>query len=65
MSRGSYRVSARVQQSPVVSSMSRGDVMVYLVHTNSDIGNPCTIPTVGDSALHSSVDLHRHITTET
>lgn len=64
MGGGSYRVSPRGQQSPVVSSTSRGDVVVYLLHTNGCIGNSCTIPYVRDSALYSPVDLQRHITTQ-
>lgn len=58
-------VSIRGQQSPVVSSLSRGDVVIYLCHTNSGIGDSCTIHTVRDCALHSSVDLNQNITTYT
>lgn len=59
------KVSAWGQQSPVVSSMSCGDVVIYLCHTNGGIGNSCTIPAVKNCALYSSVDLKRHIITYT
>ncbi len=60
MGGGSDRVSPRDQQSPVVSSTSRGDVVVYPLHTYGGIGNSCTIPNVRDCALHSIMDLQRH-----
>ena len=65
MGGGSDRVGPGDQQSPVVSSASRGDVVVDLVHADGGIGNSCAIPNVRDCALYSTVDLQRHIITYT
>lgn len=64
MGKGSDRVGARNQQSPVVSSMSCSDVVVYRLHTNGGIGNSCTITYVRDSAFYASVYLKKHIITD-
>ena len=59
MGSGSDRVSPRDQQSPVVSSMSCGDAVVYPLHTNSGVRNPCVILNVRNYSLYSSVNLQK------
>lgn len=59
MGRGSDRVGPRDQQSPVVSCVSCGDVMAYLLHTDGGVGNSFAILKVRDCAFNSSVNLKK------
>lgn len=60
MGRGSDGIGPRDQEPPVVSSVGCGDVVVYVLHLNGGIGNPCTVPYVRDCAFHTTVDLQTH-----
>lgn len=59
MGRGSDRVGPWDQQSPVVSSMSCGDVVLDPLHTDGGIWYTCAISNVRNGALNASVNLQR------
>lgn len=60
MGGGSDGISPRDQQSPVVTSVSRGDVVVNALDLNGGIGDPHAIPYVRNCTFDPMVNLWVH-----